>query len=105
MPITTTRARRRFGARLLTLAALSVGALATASAQTWPTQTVKILVGFPGGSTPDMAARALAEALAQARWASRSSSRTSPARPATSPPIRWPRPPTTTRWASSSTAT
>jgi len=41
----------------------------TVQAQTsavWPTQAVKILVGFPGGSTPDVAARILAEALARA---------------------------------------
>jgi tripartite-type tricarboxylate transporter receptor subunit TctC len=31
----------------------------------WPAKPVKILVGFPGGSTPDMAARVLAEALAK----------------------------------------
>jgi tripartite-type tricarboxylate transporter receptor subunit TctC len=30
-------------------------------APAWPTRTVKILVGFPGGSTPDIAARVLAE--------------------------------------------
>jgi tripartite-type tricarboxylate transporter receptor subunit TctC len=45
-------------------------ALGTAHAQTtdktWPTRPVKLLVGFPGGSTPDMAARALAEPLARA---------------------------------------
>ena len=27
----------------------------------WPTKTVRLIVGFPGGSTPDTAARALAE--------------------------------------------
>lgn len=32
----------------------------------WPTKPVHILVGFPGGSTPDMAARTLAEPLAKA---------------------------------------
>ncbi len=32
----------------------------------WPTRPVKILVGFPGGSTPDMAARTLAEPLSRA---------------------------------------
>ena len=31
----------------------------------WPTRTVKILVGFPGGSSPDLVARALAEPLSQ----------------------------------------
>lgn len=37
-----------------------------ASTSAWPTRPVKILVGFPGGTTPDMAARALAEPLARA---------------------------------------
>lgn len=32
----------------------------------WPTRPVRILVGFPGGSTPDMAARSLAEPLSHA---------------------------------------
>lgn len=32
----------------------------------WPTRPVRILVGFPGGSTPDMAARTLAEPLSKA---------------------------------------
>jgi tripartite-type tricarboxylate transporter receptor subunit TctC len=32
----------------------------------WPTKPVRILVGFPGGSTPDLAARTLAEPLAKA---------------------------------------
>jgi tripartite-type tricarboxylate transporter receptor subunit TctC len=36
------------------------------SADAWPRRTVKILVGFPGGSTPDLAARVLAEVLAKA---------------------------------------
>lgn len=31
----------------------------------WPSKAVKILVGFPGGSTPDLAARVLAESLAK----------------------------------------
>ena len=31
----------------------------------WPTKPVRILVGFPGGSTPDMAARTLAESLSK----------------------------------------
>ncbi|WP_309682193.1 tripartite tricarboxylate transporter substrate-binding protein [Polaromonas sp.] len=32
----------------------------------WPSRPVRILVGFPGGSTPDMAARTLAEPLSRA---------------------------------------
>ncbi|MBC7445143.1 MAG: tripartite tricarboxylate transporter substrate binding protein [Polaromonas sp.] len=37
-----------------------------ASPEVWPTRPVRLLVGFPGGSTPDMAARTLAEPLARA---------------------------------------
>ena len=37
-----------------------------ASSEIWPTRPVRILVGFPGGSTPDMSARTLAEPLARA---------------------------------------
>jgi tripartite-type tricarboxylate transporter receptor subunit TctC len=36
------------------------------AAQPWPTRPVRILVGFPGGSTPDMSARTLAEPLSRA---------------------------------------
>jgi tripartite-type tricarboxylate transporter receptor subunit TctC len=32
---------------------------------TWPTKTVHLLVGFPGGSTPDTVARALADGLSK----------------------------------------
>lgn len=32
---------------------------------TWPSKPVRILVGFPGGSTPDLMARALADGLAR----------------------------------------
>lgn len=54
--------------RLALLSLPLVAPLCTALAQTqpvavWPTRPVKILVGFPGGSTPDMSARALADAL------------------------------------------
>src|SRR3569832_584460 len=31
----------------------------------WPTRTVRILVGFPGGSTPDLVARTIAETLSK----------------------------------------
>ena len=60
-----TRPRRPFIKQ--TVAALLLGAMAVAGAAAqptaWPSKPVKILVGFPGGSTPDIAARALADAL------------------------------------------
>ncbi|MES1976799.1 MAG: tripartite tricarboxylate transporter substrate binding protein [Pseudomonadota bacterium] len=37
-----------------------------AAEASWPTKPVHILVGFPGGSTPDMAARTIAEPLSRA---------------------------------------
>lgn len=37
----------------------------TSPGPTWPTKTVRILVGFPGGSTPDIVARSLAEPLSK----------------------------------------
>jgi tripartite-type tricarboxylate transporter receptor subunit TctC len=52
-----------------TAAAASGATTRTAAVRTpaapWPTKPLKILVGFPGGSTPDVAARILAEGLAQ----------------------------------------
>ncbi|MFS2034542.1 Bug family tripartite tricarboxylate transporter substrate binding protein [Polaromonas sp. CT11-55] len=39
---------------------------AAAAPTAWPTKPVRIIVGFPGGSTPDMAARTLAEPLSRA---------------------------------------
>src|SRR5687767_6948016 len=55
----------------LALAALSTGALAQKSAKpqaaaAWPTTPVRIVVGFPGGSTPDLVARTIAEPLSKA---------------------------------------
>jgi tripartite-type tricarboxylate transporter receptor subunit TctC len=38
----------------------------TAASLNWPTQTVRLVVGFPAGSSPDLTARALAEPLAKA---------------------------------------
>ncbi len=53
-------------AGLLALATTSFAqTTAGRAAAAWPTQTVKILVGFPGGSTPDVAARILADGLAK----------------------------------------
>ncbi|MFN5156780.1 MAG: Bug family tripartite tricarboxylate transporter substrate binding protein [Betaproteobacteria bacterium] len=57
--------RRRVLA-LVATAALALTAAAAHAQAPWPTQAVKILVGFPGGSTPDISARALADALAKA---------------------------------------
>jgi tripartite-type tricarboxylate transporter receptor subunit TctC len=39
---------------------------ATAAPLKWPTKPVRILVGFPGGSTPDLVARTIAEPLSKA---------------------------------------
>ena len=56
---------------LIAACALSTGAIAqkasknTAPETVWPNKPVRILVGFPGGSTPDMAARTLAEPLSK----------------------------------------
>ncbi len=53
-------------AALATLAGFSGAASAQPAAATWPSRPLKIVVGFPGGSTPDIAARALADAMARA---------------------------------------
>lgn len=63
-PHTSVRFSRRFLARVL-VSAWAVG-LAPAWAANWPTQTVRLVVGFPAGSSPDLTARALAEPLAKA---------------------------------------
>ena len=60
----------RRSALLAALTALSVltispNALAADSAA-WPTKTLRIIVGFPAGSSPDITARTLAEPLAKA---------------------------------------
>jgi tripartite-type tricarboxylate transporter receptor subunit TctC len=51
-------------------ATLAGGALAQRSAQSqqtaWPNRPLRILVGFPGGSTPDLVARTIAEPLSKA---------------------------------------
>jgi tripartite-type tricarboxylate transporter receptor subunit TctC len=65
--------RRTFTATaMVSVAALAVSTLVFAqkviknSTENWPTKPLKILVGFPGGTTPDMAARTLAEPLSKA---------------------------------------
>ncbi len=56
-----------YGAGAVLVAAVP-GALAAAgsAAPGWPTRTIKLVVGFPGGSSPDLVARTLAEPLSQA---------------------------------------
>ena len=49
--------------------AISTGASGQSSSKTaavWPTKPLRIVVGFPGGSSPDLTARALAEPLSKA---------------------------------------
>lgn len=47
------------------VAVLAIAAFAAQAAPSWPTQPLRILVGFPGGSTPDLVARTIAEPLSQ----------------------------------------
>lgn len=55
---------------VISLAASALPFLATAQSSpnmpSWPTKTVRIIVGFPGGSSPDLTARTLAEPLSKA---------------------------------------
>lgn len=64
--------------KLLTLGGLAVTVVITlapvctalaqpaAKVAVWPTKPIRIIVGFPGGSSPDLTARALAEPLSKA---------------------------------------
>ena len=51
---------------LIATCTLCVTALAQKQNAPWPTRTVKILVGFPAGTSPDLVARTLAEPLSKA---------------------------------------
>ena len=72
----TTRTSPRFSRRLwaqslvaaLALSGVPSWAAPSQSSTTspWPTQTVRLVVGFPAGSSPDLTARALAEPLSKA---------------------------------------
>ena len=53
-------ARRR---ALWAIAGSALAGVASAQPDAWPTRPLRILVGFPPGSTPDVAARILAEGL------------------------------------------
>lgn len=46
--------------------ALLAGAVTAQTAPAWPSKPLRILVGFPGGSSPDLTARTLAEPLSKA---------------------------------------
>jgi len=60
------RHRRRLSALLLAAPLAAAPALrAQPAAAGWPQRTVKLLVGFPAGATPDLAARVLADGLAR----------------------------------------
>ncbi|THU01504.1 tripartite tricarboxylate transporter substrate binding protein [Lampropedia puyangensis] len=65
----TTNRRHFLQASSLGLAAWAVGtpqfAIAQEGAAAWPQRPVHVLVGFPGGSSPDLTARVLAERLSQ----------------------------------------
>ncbi|MET0541433.1 MAG: tripartite tricarboxylate transporter substrate-binding protein [Variovorax sp.] len=52
--------------RNLLLAATAAPLVSHAQSGPWPTRPVHLVVGFPGGSTPDIAARVIAEPLARA---------------------------------------
>jgi tripartite-type tricarboxylate transporter receptor subunit TctC len=64
MPLFTPPLTRR-ALVLATGLACTVG-LAHAADPVWPSQTIKLVVGFPAGSSPDLTARALAEPLGKA---------------------------------------
>lgn len=70
MPLIPNRRRALQAGLLSTLAWLSSSAAPWAQADTttpgWPSKTVRIVVGFPGGSSPDLVARTLAEPLSKA---------------------------------------
>ncbi len=55
-----TRSRRSM------LASVLLAALTLAHAENWPSKPVRLIVGFPAGSSPDLTARALAEPLSRA---------------------------------------
>ncbi|MEH3087029.1 MAG: tripartite tricarboxylate transporter substrate binding protein [Xylophilus ampelinus] len=60
------RATRRACLQAALLSSLAWRPAGAAEAQAWPTRPVRLVVGFPGGSSPDLTARTLAEPLARA---------------------------------------
>lgn len=58
---------KKWGAALLALCAgAAMAQTAKAPSASWPTQPVRLVVGFPAGSSPDLTARAFAEPLSKA---------------------------------------
>ncbi|MGG5810212.1 Bug family tripartite tricarboxylate transporter substrate binding protein [Falsiroseomonas sp. CW058] len=55
----------RLTRRGLIAASATLGALPAAAQPAWPDRPVRVIVSFPGGSTPDMAARAVIPHLSQ----------------------------------------
>ena len=66
MPPFTPPMTRRTLMLAASLACGSTVGLAQAADTAWPSQTIKLVVGFPAGSSPDLTARALAEPLGKA---------------------------------------
>ncbi|NBU43645.1 MAG: tripartite tricarboxylate transporter substrate binding protein [Betaproteobacteria bacterium] len=56
--------RRCFSRGLVVASCLGITAVVHGQHPAWPTKPVRLLVGFPAGSTPDSSARALADGLA-----------------------------------------
>ena len=52
--------------RAFLLVAVAVFGTAAAQGEQWPSKPIRLIVGFPGGSTPDSAARTIAEPLSRA---------------------------------------
>lgn len=65
MIIATTLARRTVLAASVALFAAACGPALASSAGAWPTKPVRIVVGFPGGSSPDLTARTFSEPLSK----------------------------------------
>jgi len=57
--------RRLIISAAFTLPGMWLASPCVSAQASWPNRAVRILVGFPGGSTPDIAARILAEGLAR----------------------------------------
>lgn len=58
--------RRALIAGAALLAAIGAATPAFAQAAAWPAKPLRIIVGFPAGSSPDLTARALADPLEKA---------------------------------------